>query len=344
MKMRIFKQYMVYVLLILAAKTLIGCGDMPHSNPLDPKNPNYTPPPLPNFTSIAIQGDKTWFGSAGGGLVSFDGYKWSIYTKSEGLPDNYIEAVAAQGDNIWFTVIGRSQKIYNFNGQNVKEYSIPSIVSVSADENHIWIGSQNEIGTYDPVKDSYIWYQLPEGGQVVDLFWDGDFVWVAIQRLVDRIQSVEVAKFNSQDIEWQNKGYFLPLFNDEILLAIALDRDNIWYSTSRGDIKQFVMLNDKALNRTQIGISPRGEGCIAADEGLVWFSYGSRGLIRYHKITGMRESFFEGEIVYGIAITNECIWAVTNATAHCYDKQSGMWKDFSYPKFDVKEDGKTTSL
>jgi len=328
--------FLFYILPIAIIVYVSGCGDMPHSNPLDPKNPNYRPPALPAFTSVAIKADNVWFGTAGGGMVWFDGFKWGKYTKAEGLPDNYVEAVIVQGDNIWFTISGRGQKLYKFDGQKSKEYSVPFIASISTDINSLWIGSENEIGTYDYEKDSLIWYQLPAGGKVLSLIWDSSFVWLAVQQSIDKTKNVEITKFDPQTTQWSNVG-FLPILEDEIFLAMALDKDSIWFGTSRGDIRQFQLVNEKITAVSYLGISPSKAGYMAVDESLVWFGYGNRGLIRYHKISGKRESFLDGELVGGIAITSECVWAVTNTGAHCYDKRLGIWKKYIYPTFGVAE-------
>ena len=308
---------------------------MPHKNPLDPENPDYKPPLPPTFTSIALQGDTVWFGSNGGGLVAFDGSKWRKYTTADGLPDDHVEAVVAQGANIWFTTSQSNRKISKFDGARATQYSTPHVISLSADDSDIWIGSENEIGTYEPATDSLVWYQLPAGGRVLSLLWDGIGVWVAIQQKLGKVASIEIVKFTAQTRGWETHGYF-PLVDGETLLAIALDRDVLWGGTSRGDVKQS-QLSEKAASRTRVGISPPGaweaNGCIAVDDDFVWFGYGNRGLIRYEKTSGRRESFFNGEAVYGIAVTDEHIWAVTNTGAHRYEKSSRTWTRYEYPTF-----------
>lgn len=323
------RTYLIFVSLIIITKCLAGCGEA-NENPLEPDSPDYQF----EFTSIAIQNDIIWFGSSGGGLVTFDGIKWSKYTKADGLPDNNIEAVVSQGDNIWFTISGSGQKIFKLNNSiKTKDYPVPSIVSLSADENSIWIGTTNEIGAYDTGRDSLVWYQLPDGGQLIALRWDGIGVWTAIQQTDDKKQKVEISKFDAQTGKWRSDGYF-SLVNGEKLLAIALDGNILWYVTSRGDVRHFG-ITEKAALLTQVGIlipgSQETSGCIAADESFVWFGYGNHGLIRYDKILSKRESYFDGEIVRGIAVTAESVWAVTNAGAHRYDKKTGAWTHYQYP-------------
>ena len=60
-------------------------------------------------TAIAIdaQGNK-WFGTVNGGVLKFDGVKWTTYTTADGLAYNTVNAIAidAQG-NKWFGTNGR---------------------------------------------------------------------------------------------------------------------------------------------------------------------------------------------------------------------------------------------
>ena len=166
---------LVFILNITIVHGLVGCADMPHTNPLDPENPDYQPPPEKKlwFTSIALQDDTVWFGSNDGGLVAFDGNQWRTYTMDDGLPDNQIQAIAAQGLNIWFTTYQTREKIVKFDGTTAVEYPIHTpIVSMAVDEDSLWIGGEFEIGTYDKNADSFVWYQLPSEGQLKSLLWD----------------------------------------------------------------------------------------------------------------------------------------------------------------------------
>jgi ligand-binding sensor domain-containing protein len=43
----------------------------------------------------------TWFGTYGGGLVGYDGAAWTVFTTTLGLPSNYVQALALQGNLLW---------------------------------------------------------------------------------------------------------------------------------------------------------------------------------------------------------------------------------------------------
>jgi ligand-binding sensor domain-containing protein len=43
----------------------------------------------------------TWFGTWGGGLVGYDGAAWTPFTTTQGLPSNYVQGIALEGNVKW---------------------------------------------------------------------------------------------------------------------------------------------------------------------------------------------------------------------------------------------------
>ena len=63
--------------------------------------------------SMAVDADNVkWFGTLGGGLLSFDGTTWKTYTTKDGLIGNDVKAMAVDGDNVKW--IGTGDGVLSF--------------------------------------------------------------------------------------------------------------------------------------------------------------------------------------------------------------------------------------
>jgi len=78
---------------------------------------------LPQSQVLSIAEDKLgylWVGTYGGGLARFDGKHFSVFTKEDGMRDNYVHKVYIDShNNVW---AGTSQGLSKFDGKKFTNY------------------------------------------------------------------------------------------------------------------------------------------------------------------------------------------------------------------------------
>ncbi|MHB0878050.1 MAG: ligand-binding sensor domain-containing protein [Anaerolineae bacterium] len=57
--------------------------------------------PHNGITGIAIDGDRKWFSTRGGGVLEFSGDRWTQHMTAGGVASNQVEAIAAAGGRVW---------------------------------------------------------------------------------------------------------------------------------------------------------------------------------------------------------------------------------------------------
>ncbi|MDP2364810.1 MAG: hypothetical protein Q8M94_13715, partial [Ignavibacteria bacterium] len=102
-----------------------------------------SPLPVDNITAVAFEeNNKVWIGTAGGGLVLFDGINWSVYnTSNSDLTSNFILTIAVDIQNDKWIGIYR-QGTAKFNGVSWQIYNSFEI-GVSKSPYHIAIDLNN---------------------------------------------------------------------------------------------------------------------------------------------------------------------------------------------------------
>ena len=87
-------------MLLFSLLAVFAPSGMAHAQDWIVYNPANSELPGSQIYSIAVDADGTiWIGTAGFGLVSYDGSTWSTYSTSNSeLPGNYVNALAIDGD------------------------------------------------------------------------------------------------------------------------------------------------------------------------------------------------------------------------------------------------------
>ena len=115
-----------------------------------------------------------------------DQTRWTVYTKADGLPDNHIQAIAADGTRLWVgTPNGVMLFETNFNNWipidhmpqliNNATQEIPDIRAIAANSEEVWVGTRSqgaihynkltgEIQTYPPVDGFPAWVKGHQDG------------------------------------------------------------------------------------------------------------------------------------------------------------------------------------
>lgn len=175
-----------------------------------------------------------------------DQTRWTVYTKADGLPDNHIQAIAADGTRLWVgTPNGVMLFETNFNNwipidnmpqpiNNATE-EIPDVRSIAANSKEVWVGTRSqgaihynkltgEIQTYPPVDGFPAW--------VKDIKMDDMDIWFATDNGVVRKMRDTV----DPPIVYNRRQSFIPADNIETLL---LTPTTLWGASADGDIVTF---------------------------------------------------------------------------------------------------------
>ena len=175
-----------------------------------------------------------------------DQTRWTVYTKADGLPDNHIQAIAADGTRLWVgTPNGVMLFETNFNNwipidnmpqpiNNATE-EIPDVRSIAANPKEVWVGTRSqgaihynkltgEIQTYSPVDGFPAW--------VKDIKMDDTDIWFATDNGVVRKMRDTV----DPPLVYNRRQSFIPADNIETLL---LTPTTLWGASADGDIVTF---------------------------------------------------------------------------------------------------------
>lgn len=114
--------------------------------------------PFNNLTKVRIDKyDNKWVGSAGNGLIKFDGNVFTVYNISNsGIPGNRVNDIFISDNIIW---VGTDHGIGRFDGSVWKAYNLSNsqipdeyITSLTIDHyNNLWAGTQTGILKFDGV-------------------------------------------------------------------------------------------------------------------------------------------------------------------------------------------------
>lgn len=143
--------------------------------------------------------------------------------------------------------------------------------------------------------------------------------------------------------EWQHFTVRDGLPNDHIF-AVTVDGDNVWVGTENG-----LALIDKREGRVKEvwqekdGLPWRAVSGIAVDPktGDVWLALFGGGLARFS--AGRFDHFHQlnsglvNDVVYGVAIENDHVWAATTAGASRYNTKTGEWTIFTEKNAPMEE-------
>jgi len=272
---------------------------------------------------------------------------WNLYTVSDGLPANTVQAIASDGDFLW---VGTPKGIAKFEvidgtwvpvPDELGLESQPDVRAIAVNEEEVWIGTLNDgIIVYDKVLKVVTEYKqangLP-GDQISTIELFGDEVWVGTFN--------GIGYFDYKSGVWTSYTVEDGLPTDDVV-ALAVTPTSVWVGTSRKGIAVF----DRNLNIwNQLSNLPAGIEMedsiktIVAGVDSVWIGwYGEykNGYCAYNLNTGdwKSSSAVEDETIMvediHLAVGEYEVWLATNIGTYrrIGDWQSESWGSIAYPK------------
>ena len=175
-----------------------------------------------------------------------DQTRWTVYTKAEGLPDNHIQAIAADGTRLWVgTPNGVMLFETNFNNwipidkvpqliNNATE-EIPDVRAIAANSKEVWVGTRAQ-GTihYNKLTGEIQTYSLVDGfpAWVKDIKMDDTDIWFATDNGVVR----KIRGTDDPPLVYTRQLSFIPVDNIETLLLMPT---TVWGASADGEIITF---------------------------------------------------------------------------------------------------------
>ncbi|MBC8230680.1 tetratricopeptide repeat protein [bacterium] len=272
---------------------------------------------------------------------------WNVYTVSDGLPSNTIQAIAGDGNVLW---IGTPKGVAKFEVANGAWISVPDELDLSSqpdvralagNEDKLWIGTLNDgLIMYDKVLKTVVEYRKSDGlpgNQIYTIKLFGDEVWVGTFNGVGYLdpQSGEWTTYTTDDE--------LPA-ND--IVALAVTANSVWVGTSRKGIaifdknlKTWSKLSDLP-NNVDMGNSIKSIVAGIDSVWIGWYGEYENGYCAYNinanAWTSSRAVMDESVIVEDIhlAVGEYEAWLATNVGTYrrIGDWESGSWDTVSYPK------------
>ena len=218
--------------------------------------------------AVAVQGDKVWFGTYGGGATLYDRSKktFQAYT-TKGEPTqqddgvsikwknhlayNHVSVIVPDKDRFWFGTY-----FYGFGGGGISYYRplrknpwktfntnkgrAKKAVSMAVDGDQIWVGSEKGLSLLD--KKTGQWknfFSVQDGlaGNFINaLLVQPDSLWVGTNFGISRLSN------NRQT--WKRYGLSERILDSEIK-SLARVEDRIWAGTSRGSLFEYDPSSDR---------------------------------------------------------------------------------------------------
>ena len=133
-------------------------------------------------SSIAIDGDNVWFGGDKGVTLYNESTRdWIVFTNEDGLPNNRITCIAVEqpptpfgkgdGDDVWLGTFDSGVARYSKTNKTFKMLtkedglSHNGVLSISADGDNIWIGTQRGLSRYNKHTDTWTAYTEYHGSE-----------------------------------------------------------------------------------------------------------------------------------------------------------------------------------
>ena len=208
------------------------------------------------------------FGVGGGGVIRFDGKKWTVFTAEQGLADNNVSSVllGANG-HIWFATYGGASR---FDGRAWESFTAEDgladnnvLVILEDRDGFLWFGTQGGgISRYSG--DTWQSLTVSDGlshSSIHSLYQDraGD-LWVGTQE--------GLSKRTAQGSAFQQE---VPLSKNRVHTILRDDQDHLWVGTYRGGLKQYDG-NAWTTYDTNSGWSSNTVWCSLHDrDGSLWF-------------------------------------------------------------------------
>ena len=271
---------------------------------------------------------------------------WNVYTVSDGLPTNNIQALATDGEFLWVGTPEGLAKFDTSNGTFVRlpdELAMqnqPNVRALAVNEQELWIGTLNNgIIKYDKVLDTMMPYNQFNGlpsDRIYDIELFGNEVWVGTFNGVGYFDGANWSQFRQAD--------GLPA-DDVIALAVTLNY--VWVGTSKNGIGVYDKINRKWTPITKRELPDNvtiGDAIssIVADENTVWFGWYSDSEWGYCVYNIPKTEWNsssaeeEGDKTVYLEVGQDEIWICTHTGIYRYiggwdTLAAGTWDTSAYP-------------
>ena len=174
-----------------------------------------------------------------------DQTRWKVYTATDGLPDNRVQAITTDGTRLW---VGTPNGVMLFETAfnnwiqianvpqliNSSTAKVPDVQAIAANSEEVWIGTRSqgaihynkltgETQTYSPIKGFPAW--------VKDIKMDEAEIWFATDGGVVRKDIVDPSF-----VVYNRQQSFIPADDIETLLLMPT---TVWGASAKGDIVTF---------------------------------------------------------------------------------------------------------
>ena len=230
-----------------------------------------------------------WIGTQGGGLLKYDGSKFSIFRKSDGLPSNIVNDIYEDNGGLWICTNGGLANFKNEGFQLITTLDEKSdglsglygVASIAKSNDGVYFIGGNGVNMYDPNSLRTI---SSNDGMPIPANWtygindlkldkNGDLWaatgWNGVYKIRDEIILENFNPLNSN----------IPR-NTTITLAFSGD-GALWCTHGGGGISRY--MNGKFKDMTKdLGIPPNTNlrSIVFDEDGVLWIG-SNRGLIRY---------------------------------------------------------------
>ena len=174
-----------------------------------------------------------------------DQTRWTVYMEADGLPNNQVQAIAADGTRLWVgTPNGVMLFETNFNNWipirevpqliNSATEKIPDVRAIAASSEEVWIGTRSQGAIYYNKLTGEIRYPIADGfsAWVKDIKMDDSEIWFATDEGVVR----EIRGTVDSLFVYNRQQSFIPADDIESLLLMPT---TVWGASAKGDIVTF---------------------------------------------------------------------------------------------------------
>ena len=198
------------------------------------------------------------------GINRFDkiGKSWTSFTRSDGLPDSGIEAIAEDGDGFWVGTGGAGVLKYSqasgawtaFTIDDGLVHDSVSLYQLKVDSEYVWVGTSEGLSRYDKEKGIWISFTKPTtlaNRRAVAVATDSRYVWVGTHRGLsrydkryDRWKHFEKSAEQSgrdedeggdeEDDEGEQEGETTNELVDNNVIDLSVGKQYIWIATEGG--------------------------------------------------------------------------------------------------------------
>jgi len=297
------------------------------------------------ITSIGVDVDDLWFGTAGSGVHRYEKStgRWSVLDSTNSqLPRNAITAIAVDGDLLWFgTPAGASRyrqstgEMQNFRAA-LNGLASSAINAISVDGDKVWFG--HAPGTLNGGA-----FTITEVNINPPTSCPPKFLLAILNVKFSGGPNPSISGYNTSSNQWQNFEVCEP--GPDVLRrekncfpvqAAAARTDEVWFGTvSKGAYRYNKTSGALAnFNSTNSGLAGDLVWTIAFDGNDIWMGTFGHGVSRYRPPTELWKCYRKvdglvDESVESISIFGDEVWFGTLRGVSRLQISTGKWTNFS---------------